>query len=154
VAENGALALSSRPFPTTTTCPPLAMLVERETYDAAARLLPQLEAEHAALSAAAGRRRAGAGHAADEHRATHLASQPRMKLALAGVAIVCSLLACAQDRASAKGESMETRPSDEALAAAVGAPGKKVKQVGGGPYLYQFVVDGAGYQVIAIDGKV
>ncbi|HEX4458533.1 MAG TPA: hypothetical protein VIA18_11220 [Polyangia bacterium] len=49
---------------------------------------------------------------------------------------------------------METRPSDEALAAAVGAPGKKVKQVGGGPYLYQFVIDGVGYQVIAIDGKV
>jgi hypothetical protein len=51
IAENGALALVSQPFPTTAACPPLAMLVEREAYDAAARLLPQLEAEHRELFA-------------------------------------------------------------------------------------------------------
>lgn len=71
-----------------------------------------------------------------------------------GFAILTGLMACAAEQPSAKGKSMETRPSDEALAAAVGAPGKKVKQVGGGPYLYQFLLDGQGYQVIAIDGKV
>ena len=77
-----------------------------------------------------------------------------MKWALAGVLTVSCLAACLCERASAKGTSMETRPSDEALAAAVGAPGKKVKQLGGGPYLYQFLLEGNGYQVIAIDGKV
>lgn len=51
IAENGALALVSRPFPTTDRCPPLAMLVPRETYDEAASLLPQLEVEHRELFA-------------------------------------------------------------------------------------------------------
>ncbi|MDB4967161.1 MAG: hypothetical protein JWN44_2850 [Myxococcales bacterium] len=49
---------------------------------------------------------------------------------------------------------MEMRPSDEELAAAVGAAGKKVKRLRGGPYLYQFEVDGRAREVLVVDGKV
>jgi hypothetical protein len=51
IAEDGAIALVSAPFPAGATCPPFAMLVPRETYDAVARMLPELEAEHDKLFA-------------------------------------------------------------------------------------------------------
>jgi hypothetical protein len=51
--------------------------------------------------------------------------------------------------------TMDARPTNEALAAAVGEPGQKVKQLFGGPILYQFLLaNGHGHQVIAIDGRI
>ena len=49
---------------------------------------------------------------------------------------------------------MDRRPSDQELAAAVGAAGKQAKRVRGGPYLYQFEVDGRAREVLVLDGKV
>lgn len=49
---------------------------------------------------------------------------------------------------------MGIQPSDEDLAAAVGARGKKVKNVRGGPYLFDLEVDGRARQVLVLDGKV
>ena len=49
---------------------------------------------------------------------------------------------------------MDPRPSDQELAAAVGAAGKKVKRLRGGPFLWQFEVDGRAREVLVLDGKV
>jgi hypothetical protein len=49
---------------------------------------------------------------------------------------------------------METRPSDEALAAAVGAPGQQVKKVSGGPYFWRFECGGRVREVLVLDGQV
>ena len=49
---------------------------------------------------------------------------------------------------------MEPHPSDAELAAAVGMPGKKIKRLRGGPYLWQFEVGGRAAEVLVLDGKV
>jgi hypothetical protein len=49
---------------------------------------------------------------------------------------------------------MATRPSDEALAAAVGAPGKKIKKLSGGPYFWRFECDGRARELLVLDGQV
>ena len=79
-----------------------------------------------------------------------------MRRGLLSVALVSWLATACHAEAQKRSEvSMDARPSNEALAAAVGEPDQKVKSVLGGPILYQFLLDnGHGHQVIAIDGKI